>query len=300
MITKENVKSISIGATIPTRQYENIQPVIELQDVPLEEGLEFGMNVIKSYISRLSQHGALVERNATVKIKSFNEDVEIDFDPLTHSYFYNGVKLVSVTEFTSKFYKEFNSKIIAKTCAKSWEVPQEDIESMWESNGEMASELGTLVHKSLEHYYKFIEMGDKISLKNGKDNPAMPKHPLLKKIIEEFKVLSPNTGNIKTEVLLTNVSLGICGMEDKLLITGTKKCRLSDYKVNIDSEKEDKNMKALEPFNELPSTKITKYQIQMSIYANLLQKSGWEVEGMDVFIYEDIWKKFELPILTVI
>jgi hypothetical protein len=32
----------------------------------------------------------------------------------------------------------------------------------------------------------------------------------------------------------------------------------------------------------------------------MLENSGWKVEGLDVFVYEDKWRKFELPVLKVI
>ena len=302
--SKMKVSRFEMKATIPCGAYQNIQPLIELKNVDnIEDATKLSIDHINSIMKKYGELGPLnekVEITSFVKIKSFNEDVELDFDPISHSYFYKGKQLISATGYAGKFYKKFDSKGISKVCAKSWQVPQEDIESMWNSNGDLAASLGTVIHKSLEHYDKYFEMGEKISAKNGKENPAMPKHPILKNIIEEFRKLNITPVNVVTEVPLSNVELGYCGTSDRVVITGDKKCRIEDYKVNIDSDKEDSRQKALPPYDTLPANKLTKYQIQLSFYANLLQKSGWEVEGLVVFVLENEWKKFELPVLQII
>ena len=87
-------------------------------------------------------------------------------------------------------------------------------------------------------------------------------------------------------------------MIDRLLFIDTKNCRIQDYKINVDIEKESDNLKAKKPFNEYPANKLTKYQIQMSFYANILQKSGLNVEGLDAYIYENEWNHYELDVLS--
>lgn len=105
-----------------------------------------------------------------------------------------------------------------------------------------------------------------------------------------------------TEVLLTDVNQGYGGHADRIVILDKKKkiCRVGDYKINVGAESISAKDKPSAPFNHLPGNKITKYQLQMSIYANMLQKSGWTVEGLDVYIYEESWKYYPLDILNVI
>ncbi len=309
------IKNFKMSATIPVGQYQNIQPSIELDVNSLEKGTEIALTYINSLMAKYGEHGALPDKTITVKLKSFNEEgVEVDFDPIAHTYTYKGTRLIGATNKTSQYYKDFDVKTIAKACATAWGVEQKDIEEMWATNGEIASSFGTMVHKVLEHYHTHFAMGEKIKAKNGKDNPAMPKHPFLKKLVEDFMVISkieipviatPEVAEtypiqIIPEVFLTDVKQGYCGQADRLVITGDKKCRVQDYKVNIDCEKEDKNLRALAPFNILTSNKLTKYLIQMSVYANILQNSGWTVEGLDVFVFEDEWKKYILQAIKVI
>ena len=188
-------------------------------------------------------------------------------------------------------------------CAKSWGVEQQDIISLWGSNGEVASLFGSAVHKALEHYDTFKKLGSQISsARVVEENYAMPKHPILRSIIEEFTEVNKTVGDVVPEALVTNVDMGFCGQADRILVQNWKDkiCRIQDYKVNIGSDESSSKNKVLEPFDNLPPTKISKYQLQMSFYANLLEMSGWTVAGLDVFVLEDTWKHYELDVLKVI
>ena len=106
----------------------------------------------------------------------------------------------------------------------------------------------------------------------------------------------------RKQTLRASQDTGVCGQADLIVVLDEKKkiCRVQDYKININSEEISSNLKPLAPFDKLPANKITKYQLQLSVYANLLEKSGWKVEGLDVFVYEDKWKHFELSVLKVL
>lgn len=238
------------------------------------------------------------------KKKSFNEEgVEIWFDEIFHTYHHEGKKLVSATQYIKKFYKEFDNENVSRASAKSWGVSQQDVKDLWLSNGELASLFGKAVHLSLEHYDRFKRVGKAIQDKKDMgNNYAMPKHPILKSIVEQFIAVDNAEGDVIPEALLSNTELGYCGHADRIVVKDWDKkiCRIGDYKVNIGSEEVSSNAKALPPFNNLPANKITKYQLQMSFYANLLEKSGWTVEGLDVFILEDGWRHYELSVLKVI
>ncbi len=236
------VSRFEMKATIPTRQYENIQPLIEFKDCDLQEATDLSMKHINTLMSQYSEKGPLKARltavATTIKLKSFNEDVEIDFDPVAHTYHYKGKQLISATTYLKKFYKPFEKKAVAANCEKAWGVPKEDIVKLWDSNGEVANLLGTLIHKALEHSDRFRATGITIS-ENKKDggNPAILKHPVLKNIVLAFEEMlnqtSLNVGKTYSEVLLTDVKGGFCGQADRLVLIDTKKVRIQDHKINI-------------------------------------------------------------------
>ena len=306
------IDKIKIGAVIPVQQYGNIQPEIEISsDDRGEDILASGMDVIKGFFSKYSEKGELTEKEVTSSIvaklvkKSFNEEgVDIEFEPIGHTYQHQNKKLVGVTDYIKKFYKSFDVDAVSSVLESKWGVPQQVIRDLWEANGKTTSDLGNLIDKTLEYYEKFKSYGEIISSQQKEEtNYCLPKHPVLRKIVEEFyAMVKDGNDKVLTQVMLTSVKDGICGQADRIRIIDAEKkiCRIQDFKVNIEAEKIDKKSKVLAPFDTLPANKISKYQLQMSIYANLLQKSGWQVEGLDAFVYENTWRHFELPVLQVI
>lgn len=302
------INKIKIGATIPVQKYGNIIPEIEISTEDRGEDLiGAGMSVIKNLFSKYSEAGELTEKEIVklgLCINSFNEEgIKIEFEPVSHTYFYQEKQLTGVTEYIKKFYKPFDTETISSILESKWGIPKKVIEGMWKINGDITSDFGTVVHKLLEYYEKYKSFGDIISSKQQiEDNYCLPKHPVLRKIITEFLLMPQQKGEVVTEALVSSIKDNICGQADRIKIIDKDKkiCRVGDIKVNINSEGVDKKYKILPPFETLPSNKLSKYQLQMSVYANMLQKSGWVVEGLDVYVYEDGWKYFELPVLKVI
>ncbi len=266
----------------------------------IEEAEAYAMPHIKRLFREYSE-APLKSKGVIEKLKSFNEDVELDFDRPSHTYTYQGKVLESASTFAGKHTKPFDKVNISKACEKKWEVPQADILELWQSNGDVASGFGTALHAVLEHYFKRRELGRKILEKSSKTvNPALPNHPLLQRIILELEALDTQEGIEMQELLVSNVEKGYCGLIDKLKILDESKkiCRIQDYKIAYDVDVDGE--KLLSPFDTLAPTKLSKYQIQLSFYANLLQLSGWTVEGLDIFAYDGEWKKYSLEILQVI
>jgi len=297
------IKNYTFEATIPTCMYGNLKPHLEMEGTDIREMTEFGLDLVKNLNNRFSdfplkETTQSIQEN--VKIKSFNEDIELDFNPATHEYKCGDKSLLSGSVYASSFYKRFDSQGIAKNCEKTWGVKAKDIVDMWDSNGSVTSSFGTAIHKALEHYDKHKNTAIEIegNLDNG-ENKALPKHPILRSIIEGFMEIDQYDGDVETEVLVTDIVNSRCGLIDRLLILDKDKkvCRVQDYKINVDSETENKNLKALAPYDTLPMNKLTKYQIQLSFYANILQQNGWIVEGIDIYVLEDVWKHYQLDIL---
>lgn len=235
---------------------------------------------------------------------SFNEGLPVEFDPVKHLYSYQGKILNGATGIIKKFYKPFENDIIAAMSAKAWGVETNEVKAIWDGNKNITADFGTVIHKTLEHYNNFRKVGEIIQKKKElEENYAIPKMPFLKEIVAGFLEVNKTSGEeILSEVLLTNVAEGFAGTADLLLIVNKEKkiCRVQDYKINVDSEEINKYNKVLAPFDHLPANKLSKYQLQLSVYSNLLEKSGWTVEGLDVFVYEDCWKHYPLEVLKVI
>lgn len=233
-------------------------------------------------------------------VKSFNEPVSLAFHKHEHKYVYEGKELLSGTRYIKRWISEFDQEMISAATALKYGCTQDQILEFWSGGGDVASTFGTSIHNALEHYEKFKWLGKVIQeQKQLEFNKALPSHPVLRRIVEEFCAQELQSGEVVPEALLTNVERGLCGYADRLLITGEKRCRVQDFKINIDADKINPNIKFLGAMVELPKTKLSKYQLQMSFYARLLQLSGWTVEGLDAFVYDNCWKHYELEMVTL-
>lgn len=258
-----------------------------------------------------SEYDKIITKN------SFSEpNIIVDFNDTKHIYnmrWNGGTKVLKGgTTFIKRFYNEFDAPKIARQCSKYWGVGASEIEDMWASNGAVAGLFGTTVHLALEHYINFQKSGELITAtrkKSGKDvdgNYAMPKHPFLKKTIQSINRLTDKLDKeygveeIVAEALITDSATGWGGLIDRLAIIDRKNkiARVQDYKVNIGAEKEEPHSKPKAPFSHLPANKLTKYALQLSFYASILQKHGWTIEGLDVYIYEEKWVHHTLDLIN--
>jgi len=229
-------------------------------------------------------------------VKSFNEEEWLTFSEHDHKYVHEGKELLSATTYIKKWIKPFEKDVVSGLCAKKYGCEQQEVLEFWENGGKVSATFGTSIHNALEHYERFKHLGKVIQeQKDLPFNKALPSHPALREIVLEFtQNFTHMDDEVIPEALITNVELGLCGYADRVLITGEKKCRVQDYKINIGADVVDKNVKFLGQMADLPKTKLSKYALQMSFYARLLELSGWEVEGLTAFVYDDKWKKFEL------
>ena len=229
-------------------------------------------------------------------ITSFNEGVEINFYPESHKYFYGEKQLVSASSFVSRYTPPFDAAGIAARL--KWGVDSNDIIDLWQSNGKVTRDFGTAIHQTLEHYDNFKQIGDQITKARGLDeNYSLPKHPFLREVITSFLDICKDDGKVHCEVPVSNTERGLCGTIDRLVITGERTCRIADYKINVGAE-ESKD-KLYPPFSHLPSNKLSKYQLQLSFYAQLMIWAGWKVEGIDVYVHDGKWNYYAMDVLDI-
>lgn len=213
-------------------------------------------------------------------LASFNEEgVVVLFDEQAHTYTYNGQYLKGATSLTKDMYAPFEKEAIAKKCAGPWGMTTQDIVKMWEDNGSAAAMFGSSIHLMMENYTRFGER-------------ALPKMPFLRDIVLSF----PHDDSVKVhpEVLLSAVALGMCGLCDRLVeINGVY--RVEDYKFNYGAFEPDKKM-VCKAFPDLPNCKFGKYVLQMSIYADMAERSGLPVHDEVVaHVWDGKWHNESHP-----
>lgn len=175
------------------------------------------------------------------------------------------------------------------------------------------------VDQARKEYNRWKHTGAKITEASKKHdrNYAAPGHKTLRRamktdveelddlfidILDSFMKLNEQLGFTNRSVqepLVTNVELGMGGFIDRLYIVDEEKkiCRVQDYKINHSATKKESKNKLLEEFSDMEHTKISGYTLQLNYYAFCLWKAGWEIEGLDVFVLDDVWEHYELQLL---
>lgn len=266
-----------------------------------QEGDNFTKHELGTLVSANIEIEDVVELDPTNDIPSFNEEgVIINFNEETHTYTYNGRILGGATKKLKDYVEEFQSDMIADRCATSWGLSSKFIKSVWRKSGDLSREFGSGIHKALEfedlyrHYHK----------KNGARCFTI-KQPAIKKIVEDFFALYEKLGfegEVIPEALVSDVENDQAGLIDRLLIIDREKkiCRIQDYKSTHSVEKKGEiKLKNLpEPYINMPTTKLTKMSLQLKVYAEQLEKSGWTVLGFDIFVYDGEWSYYEIDPLA--
>jgi len=225
------------------------------------------------------REGGEAKLGSATTLRSFNEDLSVEFYEGPHVYMYEGKKLTSVTQLVKKAYKPFDAGFIAGKVAEKWEMTEQAIMDMWDLHGDAASAFGTSIHAYMESYSKYGERG-------------LSKMSFIRDIVTSCPFHAPEVAGV--EALITNVKAGVCGMADRLERHGAA-VRVTDFKVQYGITDKASHLKS-RLFPDLPANKLSKARIQLSIYAAMLQRSGVEVDDeVTVYAYDGAWERYDLP-----
>lgn len=207
------------------------------------------------------------------------------YDADKHKYYsMDDVPLIGASSYAKKFGRSFDKASILPRTAKSWGVEEKDLDSVWNINGRISNEFGNSVHSAMELWFRYKTIGDKIAKHKGLEyNYALPKNVHLRDIVLSFVDKFDIDGI--PEALVSAVSKRMAGRIDLIHLTGTRSCRIADYKTN----------------NEMDGEKIIKYQNQLSFYADILITHGWAVEGLDIYHHNGAtWSCIPLEVLPIV
>lgn len=267
-----------------------------------QDGDQYSKHELGTLVACTLEAIDLVEIKPEDNVKSFNEDVEINFNEEKHIYTHNGRTLTGATTYIKKYIvDDFKDGTVAERCSKFWNIPTKKIKDAWKLAGQLSATFGTGIHKALEFEDLYR------SYKKPKDNSRCfkIKHPVIRRIVDEFFELQEELGydkyDVIPEALVSDVENGLCGLADRILVTSweEKTCRIQDYKVNhsFNVDGEVKFNENLPKELELTKTKLSKLSLQLKFHKQMLEKSGWTVVGFDGFIYEDKWIHYEPKML---
>lgn len=207
------------------------------------------------------------------RLKEYNDDTKFKFDPKKHKYTYDDEHFISVTQFISRFHKEFDNEYWSKFKSEEYGRPQDEIIKEWKQLNDRANEIGTATHNWIENYYKKIyqELPNDLDIidRINKFNVVYGKYLYkLTPIIFEQRIFSKRWK--------------IAGMIDSIFMYKDKIIIL-DYKTNKlftdDEHYKGKYEKLLPPFGDYWKNHLNEYSIQVCLYKLILSEIGIDVKS---------------------
>lgn len=279
----------TLGATLPTRiQYENVQPLVEVEADSFEEARDIALKQIQSVADIVRDNKPMIlnegqpAKSATILTRLYDmAGREVYMDKKNHAYQdKDGKPYLSGSAFAHKFVRKFPKEQVSNYMASQFGVEASSILSMWETNAEASTSLGTAIHDALELYGKYRQLSK--ATKDGSIESALHKNPFLGAVVKAF-FEDREDEDAFYEAFVSNESEHTCGFIDRLLIVDkdNKIVRVQDYKSNPDI---NKKKDILEPFKgKIDATELGYYWLQLSFYARILVNDGWTVQGLDIF-----------------
>lgn len=198
---------------------------------------------------------------------------EVIFEPIEHKYteIKSGKILISVSQLLHLYQKPFDPENhILRACAKRENIKPEELKKRWDFKRDQSCIYGSAVHAEIEYFINT----KKIRKSDHKDIVTDFK----KNVFPEFK------HSIYSEVLVYSLDLLIAGLSDLVEYNPeTNEISISDIKTNESLAKKSYN-NLLYPLNYLKDNHISRYSLQLSFYAYLLQLRGFKVkENFKIF-----------------
>lgn len=239
------------------------------------------------------------------------------FEEKRHKYFSpnTGEELTSVTTVYKDFFPGFNADDVLDEYYDGWQEKEdpryfdksrEEIKEIWETTRDEAGDHGILVHDYIERY--LLGDVDILDVDEVEDREARGK--ILKAVDWERKaemLYSPEF--VFPEEKIYSDELGIAGTIDLLFVTEEGELILIDWKTNSKlsttgfyDRSTGETEKAYYPLDELEDSALSKYTMQLSTYAYVLENE-YVVQGEPLQIKKlvlpwlkgDKIKEFEIP-----
>jgi hypothetical protein len=217
-----------------------------------------------------------------------SRDGKIKFYEGKHIYKLGKVELTSGTTFLGPYFQPFDAKAIAKKLASFWANKQKKHGVRWFlKDWKESAEHGTRVHYLMEQY--LLEQDNKPNELHNVDELTTQCRDLTKfeqgmewldRYMKSVKDLEPV---YHPEDIVYNKELLIAGQIDVLverldIQTGEIVCDLIDWKTNKKiSPKNYEGLACYEPLQDFESSTLLKYQLQLSLYAYLLELQGKKI-----------------------
>lgn len=284
-----------IGATVPTVQYGNLMPEIEVEAPTFEEAQKIGLEQIQKLWNAVCEDGkelkirGVQDGNRPTKAMPCKFTGQVLFLDDDHVYRdEEGNVYESGSKYAKKYSYPFDKDTILPFYAKKTGVEPQIIDGFWTSKADASTTFGHALHQAMETYGKYNELATNLEKPLGI-------HPLLMGVVEEFFDERQVDEDALYEVFVVDKDKKRCGQIDRLVKTGDKTCIIEDFKTNADIRKQGKPTNLKDPFGFLPNQPISEYTLQLNFYREILEALGLTVEGMRIHLLDkDGWTEISV------
>jgi ATP-dependent exoDNAse (exonuclease V) beta subunit len=224
--------------------------------------------------------------------KSFSNVVFIEKN---HSYEYEELKTISVTQLLKKYEKPFDVEKISRIVASKKGMLVEDVRSLWDFKREYACIKGTFLHSYIESFlqrkrtqlnkasiFKFVsQYQDYVSVEGFYEDMAK----LIANFQEFYKMWKEDYVLVRQELVMGDKETGVCGMVDNLSYNvSSGKLIIFDYKSNHTINREEQSKEyLLGSLSHLKSCEFIKYSLQLWLYATIIERNTpFKVEEVNI------------------
>ena len=246
------------------------------------EEINYGINV----------HIRMPNADSLDKLEKIVPDIGdgfVYFDPVAHKYYdEEGQPMISGSMAEESEVGVVDMSYASKAMAKSTGMKESVILGLWDKNGELSREFGTLIHESFDFYIKNKErLRHYDSIKERKHSASNWMPNTIGNIIDDY-MLTHDLENAQSEVF---VRFGkYCGRIDQLVYNHDGSLTINDYKI----------------INKLKTVKtkshgmVHKYTVQQSFYRDILVANGEKVAAMNINAFDgETWQDIKLtPVVT--
>jgi hypothetical protein len=185
----------------------------------------------------------------------------LQFDEASHTYTYEGRKLVSVTQFLARFFEIFDGpriarSVVTKPNSKYYGRDPDEVVAEWDANSRRARELGSLLHRNIQQHLVEGEVRGELSEEFQYFEAFMASRDWRPLMVEE-QVCCPE--------------IGIAGTVDAVFEDSRGDVFICDWKRAKKMKLENRWQKAKPPIQHLDDCDLSKYSLQLSLYSRLLR-----------------------------
>lgn len=215
------------------------------------------------------------------------------FNDATHKYLNkDGEILTSGSQIAKRFSPEFPKDDILDYQTRKYGKEADTIEAAWDLKRDISLHFGNAVHAAMQLY------GEHSHYDRAK---ALPGNPLIREIVRNFFTLERRIESARYEQFVMLPDKKVCGLVDRIVITGERTCRVQDYKTNADIYKGKGKGKLLEPFSIMDDMPFSHYVIQLNAYAEMLEAAKWTVDDIDLFWLQGTeWETLNVPRVKIL